>query len=59
MAEIRARTVEDDRVDEQDRTDQLTRWHHQDLADAVTDELGDAEDLDDGDTLACDTAWSE
>jgi hypothetical protein len=52
VAEIRARTAEDDHLDEEDRADQLARWHHQDqAADVDTDELTDAEDVDDGDVL--------
>jgi hypothetical protein len=53
VAEIRARTVEDNHLDEQDRADQLTRWHQQDRAggDVDTDGLDDAEDLDDGEVL--------
>ena len=55
VAEIRARTAEDDRLDEQDRTDQLARWHHQDqAADVDTDELTDGEDVHDGDVLSRD-----
>ena len=40
VAEIRARTIEDDRLDEQDRAEQLTRWHHDDHAssDVETDD---------------------
>ena len=36
-----------------DRAAQLARWHHQDHArgDTDTDELDDAEDIDDGDVL--------
>ncbi len=51
VAEIRARTAEDDHLDEQDRTDQLARWHHQDqaAADVDTDELTDGEDAHHGD----------
>ena len=56
VAEIRARTADDDRLDEQDRTDQLARRHHQDHAgtDVETDELTDAEDVHDGDVLTHD-----
>ena len=52
VAEIRARTADDERLDEQDRADQLARWHHQDqAADVDTDELIDAEDDQNGDVL--------
>lgn len=53
VAEIRARTADDDHLDEQDRADQLTHWHHQDHANGEvdTDEVDDAANLDDGDVL--------
>jgi hypothetical protein len=53
VAEIRARSTEDDRLDEQDRAAQLAHWHHQDDASegVDVDEQGDAEDVDDGDVL--------
>jgi hypothetical protein len=53
VAEIRARTAEDNRLDEQDRAGQLARWHHQDhgSSDVNTDEVDDAFDVDEADVL--------
>jgi hypothetical protein len=53
IAEIRARTAEDDRIAEQTRTAELGRWHDHDHAAEIartdTDKLDDHDPLDDAD----------